>query len=50
MSPAGFEPVIPANERQQTHVLDCTASDVGSNKVRSIIVQAEQTYNPLNPF
>jgi hypothetical protein len=26
MSPAGFEPTIPASERPQTHALDCAAT------------------------
>ena len=30
MPTAGFEPVIPANERQQTHVLDRAATGIGS--------------------
>jgi len=29
MSPAGFEPTIPARERAQTHALDRVASRVG---------------------
>jgi len=33
MSPAGFEPAIPARERQQTHILDCAATRIG-RKVR----------------
>jgi hypothetical protein len=27
----GFEPVIPANERPQTHALDCAANGIGNN-------------------
>jgi hypothetical protein len=50
MSPAGFEPAIPTNERQQTHILDRAASDVGSNDLPSIIVQAVQISKPLNLF
>jgi hypothetical protein len=51
MSTAGFEPAIPEIERQQTqNALDCAASDVSGNNVPSIIVQAEQTSIPLNPF
>jgi hypothetical protein len=50
MSPAGSEPAIPTRERQQTHVLDRAASDVGGNNDPSIIVQAEQTSKPLNLF
>jgi hypothetical protein len=30
MSPAGFEPTIPANERPQTHALDCAATGIGT--------------------
>jgi len=29
MPPAGLEPAIPASERPETHVLDCTATGVG---------------------
>jgi len=28
MSPAGFEPAIPAGVRPQTHVVDCAASGI----------------------
>ena len=45
MSPAGFEPAIPASERPQTHALDPAATDISGSKVRSVIVQAEQTSN-----
>jgi hypothetical protein len=31
---AGFEPAIPANERQQTHALDCAATGIASIAVR----------------
>jgi hypothetical protein len=30
MTPEGFEPVIPASERPQTHALDCVATGIGS--------------------
>jgi hypothetical protein len=30
MSPAGFEPAIPASERPQTHVLDRAATGMGN--------------------
>jgi hypothetical protein len=33
MSPAGFEPAIPARERPQTHILDRAATGIG-RKVR----------------
>jgi hypothetical protein len=29
MSPAGFEPTIPANKRPQTHALDRAATGIG---------------------
>jgi hypothetical protein len=29
MLPAGFEPAIPARERQETHALDCAATGIG---------------------
>jgi hypothetical protein len=29
MTPEGFEPAIPASERQQTHALDRAASGIG---------------------
>jgi len=29
--PVGFEPAIPANERPQTHALDCAAIGMGCN-------------------
>ena len=29
MTPAGFEPIIPANERLQTHALDSAATGIG---------------------
>jgi hypothetical protein len=34
MLPAGFEPLIPVNERPQTHALDGAATGIGS-KVRT---------------
>jgi hypothetical protein len=32
MLSAGFEPAIPASERQQTDLLDRTATGIGGNK------------------
>jgi hypothetical protein len=32
MTPAGFEPAIPASERSQTHALDGAATEIGINK------------------
>jgi hypothetical protein len=29
MTPAGFEPIIPASERPQTHALDGAATGIG---------------------
>jgi hypothetical protein len=29
MRPTGFEPAVPANERPQTHALDCAATGTG---------------------
>ena len=29
MTPAGFEPIIPASERPQTHALDRAATGIG---------------------
>jgi hypothetical protein len=37
MTPAGFEPTIPASERPQTHALDRAATGTGKNKVYSRI-------------
>jgi len=34
MSPAGFEPEIPASERPQTHALDRAANGIGSKAVK----------------
>jgi len=33
MSPAGFEPAIPTNQRQQTHALDRSATEIGHTNV-----------------
>jgi hypothetical protein len=51
MPPAGFEPVISADERQQTHALDGAATGVGlvfvfkQNEMFSI-----QILNPKHPY
>ena len=51
MPPAGFEPAIPADERQQTHALDRTATGVGlvfvfkQNQMFSV-----QILNPEHPY
>jgi hypothetical protein len=39
MSPAGFEPTVPATERPQTHALDRTATGIGDDTkhVRHIV-------------
>jgi hypothetical protein len=34
MPPAGFEPVIPASERQHTHALDRAAAGVGCRNIQ----------------
>jgi hypothetical protein len=41
MPPAGFEPVIPAYERPQTHALDCAITGIGALYVvsRNIICE-----------
>ena len=33
MTPAAFEPAIPANKRPQTHVLDRAATGIGHTKI-----------------
>ena len=38
MPPAGFEPVIPASERPQTHALDREAIDICTNTIIIIII------------
>ena len=38
MSPAGFEPTIPANERPQTHASDRAATGIGMNFNYSYII------------
>ena len=35
MSPAGFEPAIPASERPQTHALDRAATAIGDQTITS---------------
>jgi len=35
MSPAGFEPAIPASERPQTQALDRAASVIGNETITS---------------
>ena len=45
MPPAGFEPVIPASERPQSHALDRAATGIGTNIIIiAIIIISEQTY------
>jgi hypothetical protein len=34
MPPTGFEPASPANERPQTHALDCAATEIGTTIIR----------------
>ena len=34
MSPAGFEPTIPAGERRQTYTLDRAANGIGDSLIR----------------
>jgi len=42
MSPAGFEPAIPAIERQQTHVLDCTITGIGSQSNINLVLEIKE--------
>jgi hypothetical protein len=37
MPTAGFEPVIPASERQQTHALDRAAAGIGSKRLEKVV-------------
>jgi hypothetical protein len=37
MSPAGFEPTIPASERPQTHSLDRAATAIGLYSISTVI-------------
>jgi hypothetical protein len=46
MPPAGFEPSIPASERQQTHALDRAATGIGAweydvAKIRSAVSEVK---------
>jgi hypothetical protein len=37
MFPAGFEPLIPASQRSQTHVSECAATGIGAVKFPTVI-------------
>jgi hypothetical protein len=41
MTPAGFEPVIPASERPQTHALYHAATEIGLHCTQQILKQME---------
>ena len=43
MPPAGFEPSIPARERQQTHALDSVATEIGIVRFRHSLKLYNQT-------
>ena len=49
MSPAGFEPEIPASERSQAHALDCAATGIGSRlrKVSPTGIRS-RTFRPVD--
>ena len=36
MSPARFEPAIPASERPKNHALDCAANGIGFQSIQSV--------------
>jgi hypothetical protein len=38
MLPVGFEPTISAGERQQTHALECAATETGNYILKKLIV------------
>ena len=41
MTPAGFEPAIPACERPQTHALDRAATGIGTQNISFLTYQEE---------
>jgi len=49
MPPAGFEPAIPASERQQTHALDRAATVIGSPNIRVLNI-LQRIDNAIDKF
>jgi hypothetical protein len=49
MSPAGFEPAIPASERPQIHALDREATGIGTSRINRLYKRynKDQSYNQL---
>ena len=54
MSPAGFEPVIPPNDRLQTHALNRVATGIGGfdseNLKAQVDIFAILLLNSINPI
>jgi hypothetical protein len=50
MPPAGFKPEIQASKQQQTHALDCAATDIGTQKHTYVLCMCVHIYIYIHIF